>query len=50
MTKEQLIVEKFKIESMIIDIDVEMLYLEEEKYNLQRDLDIINKELQDVIN
>lgn len=46
MTKEEMIVQKFKLESMVIDLDIEMLYLEEEKYNLQREIDIINSELE----
>ena len=45
MTKQELIVEKFKLEALMTELDIEMLYLREEKYNLQKDIDIINNEL-----
>ena len=48
MTEHELLVERFKIEAMITELDIEMLYLREEKYNLQKDIDCIDKQLSDL--
>lgn len=47
MTEEKLLVQRFKLESIIIDLDIEILYLEEERYYLQQEIKAIDNLLCD---
>lgn len=47
MTDENLLVKRYKLESILIDLDIEILYLEEEKYNLQKEIKEIDNLLCD---
>lgn len=49
MTERKLLVEKIKLEALMTELDIEMLYIKEEKYNIQKEIDAIDRELSDLI-
>lgn len=48
MTKQELLVERFKLEALMTELDIEMSYLNEDKCNLQKQIAGNNNMLTDL--